>query len=416
MKLKLFSSVAVIALIHVVSVVDAQNQTTSNIKLLEQATQKQRQLHETLLQQKKTTGLYGSAPAFQYDSIYYESLSDETWTLNGRIIDIVYDGNNNKISEVEQRPEWINSQKRMYNYDSNNNMTERLDQYWDGTTWVNSYRWLYTYNGSDQLTNTTGQQYSDSVWVNTEKDDFTYDSNGNLKDDVFSLWHSIDFFLNSKKTYTYDSGNKLEKMVFFTYDYELNDWQKYLRQVYHYDGDLNDRMTTEYWTGEWAAPSEKVKRAFDDDDNVIGENYFFKQDTTWVKNGHVGYDYNNDGILKKVTFKNFLNGEVFNGFRTRYFFHTVEQFSIAKTTATTSTLIMADKAGITVYPNPSAGSFKVVLENNQPIKNIEVYNLLGVKVLEQISPEIKMDGAAKGIYLISVYNGEKMVQRKMIIE
>ena len=70
-----------------------------------------------------------------------------------------------------------------------------------------------------------------------------------------------------------------------------------------------------------------------------------------------------------------------------------------------------------IYPNPSTGKFNIAFSNQQQITSVEIYNLLGESVFQQQNTnEIDLSSAAKGIYFVKVYAGEKIYTEKIIVE
>ncbi len=70
-----------------------------------------------------------------------------------------------------------------------------------------------------------------------------------------------------------------------------------------------------------------------------------------------------------------------------------------------------------IYPNPSTGKFNIAFSNQQQITSVEIYNLLGESVFQkQNTNEIDLSSAAKGIYFVKVYAGEKIYTEKIIVE
>ncbi len=70
-----------------------------------------------------------------------------------------------------------------------------------------------------------------------------------------------------------------------------------------------------------------------------------------------------------------------------------------------------------IYPNPSTGKFNIEFSNQQQITSVEIYNLLGESVFQkQNTNEIDLSSAAKGIYFVKVYAGEKIYTEKIIVE
>ena len=70
-----------------------------------------------------------------------------------------------------------------------------------------------------------------------------------------------------------------------------------------------------------------------------------------------------------------------------------------------------------IYPNPSTGKFSIEFSNQQQITSVEIYNLFGESVFQkQNTNEIDLSSAAKGIYFVKVYAGEKIYTEKIIVE
>ncbi|WLD23624.1 GEVED domain-containing protein [Flavobacterium dauae] len=67
------------------------------------------------------------------------------------------------------------------------------------------------------------------------------------------------------------------------------------------------------------------------------------------------------------------------------------------TTAATPTF---DTSKVTVYPNPTTGIFNV--ESDLDIKQMEVYNSLGQKILTTTNRQINLQTAANGLYFVTV--------------
>lgn len=70
-----------------------------------------------------------------------------------------------------------------------------------------------------------------------------------------------------------------------------------------------------------------------------------------------------------------------------------------------------------IYPNPSTGKFSIEFSNQQQITGVEIYNLLEESVFQkQNTNEIDLSSAAKGIYFVKVYVGEKIYTEKIVVE
>ena len=73
-----------------------------------------------------------------------------------------------------------------------------------------------------------------------------------------------------------------------------------------------------------------------------------------------------------------------------------------------------------LLPNPSNGIFKVVLKNNSPNSEIEIYNSLGEKIsdieLKDESTTVDLSHEAKGIYFYRILSGKQSVTSGKIVK
>ena len=77
-----------------------------------------------------------------------------------------------------------------------------------------------------------------------------------------------------------------------------------------------------------------------------------------------------------------------------------------------------DIEGFKMYPNPvTEGRVYIVTAENQP-KKIRIFDVLGTPVLETtiFGQELNLLGLNAGIYLIQVYEKDKVATRKLIIK
>lgn len=76
---------------------------------------------------------------------------------------------------------------------------------------------------------------------------------------------------------------------------------------------------------------------------------------------------------------------------------------------------ISKNANYTIFPNPSAGKFTINTPNT--LSKIEVYNVIGEKILEQEnSNEIDLSSSPKGMYLVKIYEGLNTVTKRIVIQ
>ena len=83
----------------------------------------------------------------------------------------------------------------------------------------------------------------------------------------------------------------------------------------------------------------------------------------------------------------------------------------------TTTSIDENKISYVMYPNPANIGNTVTINSNAKIESIDVVNILGEKVLTQISNKIITTNLARGTYIINIrFTDGRIVDNKLIIE
>jgi hypothetical protein len=73
--------------------------------------------------------------------------------------------------------------------------------------------------------------------------------------------------------------------------------------------------------------------------------------------------------------------------------------------------------GLTIYPNPTSSGKIYITTKLSLDKKVEIFNVLGKKVLETISTskEVNVSQLTAGVYIIKIKEGEATATRKLII-
>jgi hypothetical protein len=75
------------------------------------------------------------------------------------------------------------------------------------------------------------------------------------------------------------------------------------------------------------------------------------------------------------------------------------------------------KGTMFIYPNPSNGTFTINLENKRPIQNLEVYNVVGERILQQHqSNQVSIPNAQAGIYFVKIDDGIGIYTKKITVQ
>jgi hypothetical protein len=75
------------------------------------------------------------------------------------------------------------------------------------------------------------------------------------------------------------------------------------------------------------------------------------------------------------------------------------------------------KTNVLIYPNPSNGNFTVILENKRAIQNLEVYNVIGERILQQhLSNQVSIPNAQTGIYFVKIDDGVFIYTKRITVQ
>lgn len=368
---------------------------------------------------------YGGGPfVIIEDSVHYSMYNGTTsqLELEDKAVDIVYNCNHQKISEVilhyGVNNTWDNSGKEEYAYDLNGNLSQRIDYSWDSdnNVWRPYFRLTLSYDSNNNLSVQVGESYSGSGWTNFLRETFTYDSNYNETLQLTEYWQNGAWQIQYQLVRTFNVSNQLtEDLYQQSYDDGLS-WRNQLRRTYSYDENNDNYLTfEENAVGNccWES-SLKIKNNYEDH-LLVKEKYMYWTGTDWEIYYTNKYNYGAANTLKDL--KMIMGSNTYASTRWHYYFHKLSLSKPENDNTTTGINTSASlPAQVDIYPNPSSGTFTVRLNDNHAIKNIEVYNALGEKIIEQNYPEVNISSSVKGLYYLKIYNGEQVYQQKILIE
>jgi len=190
----------------------------------------------------------------------------------------------------------------------------------------------------------------------------------------------------------------------------------------HCNGDY-DANSTFYFNGDDAMTLEKNDSIIDIFGKV-GED----PGSAWTDDATAGYTDANGGtwwtkyhtLIRKPTVKTgvILNPILFNP-TAEYDslpFGTYTEMGSHTCDCMTTSIINKDVTYV-IYPNPTPKGKNVIINSKSTVSYIEIYNILGEKIISERTSIISTEMLLKGAYLINIYfeNG-KSVRNKLIIE
>lgn len=240
------------------------------------------------------------------DSIYY--WCTDTWTnsmkLYSRSTPLVYDSNHNLTSKLEQMWDglrWHNGWLYTASYDENSNVTNELYQNWDGSGWWDNEHNIYTYDNKNNLTSYLHQAWNGSnSCVNNEQGIFTYDNSNNIASYTIQNWTGSSWVNYRFHTYTYDSSNNQTSTIIQSWNGSgwVNGWRySTIYNVNNYPTSLLYSL----WFGNWA-DNQLFTFSYDSEDNLLSEQNQLWHGTYWDNGTLTKYTYDdNRNLLGELT-------------------------------------------------------------------------------------------------------------------
>lgn len=84
--------------------------------------------------------------------------------------------------------------------------------------------------------------------------------------------------------------------------------------------------------------------------------------------------------------------------------------------ATASVVDSVFNNSVVVYPNPVKNTLSVNIKSNQELESVQVFNLLGKKVIEQQSKNIDFNSLTPGMYILKIISKEGKIAAKRVVK
>jgi Secretion system C-terminal sorting domain len=290
-----------------------------------------------------------------------------------------YNANNDVILSVTQfwndlAMQWENSSQETYTYYTGTSNVKDVTTY-SLILGYSTYKILYEYSGND-IVKITDQIGDTGGLVNATKYDYTYNSPGMPGEEIESEWNvSTSMWDMTEKTIaTYTSGLRTKIDV---YNYESGNWatMPFERYLSNYSGTLEIEYRWESWNGAGWDFEDRELSTYDANGNktvYIFENWtgvwepYYKEEASYSVASPLGVE-----SFENVSFK--------------------------------------------VFPNPA--SDVVNLSSFSDIEKIEMFNVLGEKVLvSSKAKQLHVESLKSGVYLLKVFSGNRSATKRIVIE
>lgn len=356
------------------------------------------------------------------------------WVNSSRLT-TTYDANDNQVLFTNESYNsgtntWsvLYGNKHVYTY-SSNRITVDIYQTWDSNNmiWKDSDKTLYTYNSNGQITQIEYQTMNNNSWVNDSRETYLYDIFGKVFEAELEVWGGTSYVKSDKITNVtwHNWTGNFETSTVLSYTVQqwntpiANQWNLSGRSSSVYGNFGSYVMTDQTYTNSVFVNDYRYSEFYDSKYNNIGYlNETWNTITSqWETDGgaNVIHTYDsNDQILETIwqywqnSSSSFVNSQrkVYSDYQTITGINTNE----------------LDASSISVvFPNPCNGICVLRLNSNSDLKNasIQVYDITGKTVFSsEISSNLtnlNLEGLNSGIYFYSVLNNNSILNKGKII-
>lgn len=393
--------------------------------------------------------IYDSVHLFMYDT------TDREFELNGRIIDIVYDGTR-KTSEMQQKlvnGSWENFYFFRYFYSASGDADTTVRMKWLDEQWIYDYRIIRSLNADNNELSNLQQFWIDYEWRNSSARYLEYNEQGFVISLTYKNADANGVLVESvRHLTTYYTAYQVYTKT--RQSWEQGTWIDEFRTVYKYIDNQRDTALYQYWIdGSWQ--TDYLDKYTYDAENMLDTIYSFNHESNFENNRISAYEhtdeytetiitekidwmwqnkykwrYNYDGTrllfdyswrwqndqweLYSITHcsydQSFLSGNSnmsytwsVEGDSTHYYFHTVVG------------LMELPVTNLHIYPNPTTGLFNIA--EVEQIQKIEIYNILGVpvKTIFHCTGTVDLSSHPAGPYFLKIHKKDGVFTGKVVI-
>jgi len=324
-----------------------------------------------------------------------DSRESYLYNANGKATQLVYQDYNTTTGNYE------NDFRDLYTYNSNGDVTEGIFQEFVTGAYQNEFRLTVSYNGS-QLSSFIEYDWNGSQWVQSDRGTLTYNSSGTIASITSEEFSNGSYTLDYRDTFTYDSNDRLIQKLFETWNGTSYDFDEQI----DYTLDSNGNLITEIGDFDAATSGPNYRETYSYDSSQLMSNIAnpFKDKT--------GLDY----IFDDFPFINKVLESTYAGYDSNTMsFNDVESKTIYNYNSTLSIEeTVVPVASIKVYPNPTADFIQIEAANFN-IDHVDVFGILGNKILSTNKTEVNLSSFPSGIYFLNIYDVNGIVSNHEVI-
>ena len=351
-----------------------------------------------------------------------------TYNVQGKLLSVVY------------KNQTVNNSKQEYTYDANGNQTLYENFGWVSGAWVPSLKEERTFNAANKVSVQTNFSYNQgtSSYVNGQQLAFDYDANNNETQKEFRDWNGSQYASGMRETKSWNSS----KLTETTRQIFQGNWVTVERNahIYNVNGLLSEVVAFRLQGGP---PTLQIDSRVTYDYNTAGQlttkanQTYNAQTTQYSTTSSEQRQYSTTGKLTRNIFANIVQGiglvpnrellfeynssddliatETRNGFNVNNSqWNSIVREEYACGTNQVSGIGAVSQMEFALYPNPSIDNVTLVLDGNE--FKVVITDMLGKVVFERAGAieqaVVSTRDFAGGIYFVSVESkGQKGTKR-----
>ncbi|RAK70701.1 T9SS type A sorting domain-containing protein [Hymenobacter edaphi] len=208
---------------------------------------------------------------------------------------------------------WLNKQRYVNTFDSQNRIVTQTYQLWNGAAWADNYRLVVTYNSHGAQDSFFNQAWLNGAWVTQygAQSVLVYDAADRVTQETQSTFNATTGLVEPFVRYQYVYIGSMQLADIFTVQRSNGgQWVNEQRQrLISADGQQRRLLThSEGWTGLSWQLTARTSYSYSPTTASSVEVQETPQGTGWVNDRKTSYDYNSRGILTGYRSETWLNG------------------------------------------------------------------------------------------------------------
>lgn len=366
----------------------------------------------------RTTNTYNQA--LQLTSELIEVNIGGTWMGQSQN-NYTYDANGFVASILTQT--WTGTQFQNSNLTNNTNSVAGLviserTQNWTGTSWVNSDSTHYTYNAQNLILSSISFDWDGMQWVNAERINATY-VNDLLVEILSQVWINNAWVNSDRETFTYDNNRRLVTLLDQTWNVPTQNWVNAFLDEFSYTTACGALPLT-LLNFDAEVKSGLVLLQWKTTNEINTSGFTIQKSTDGVHFNPIGRVLSTGG--KTINNYSFEDPLQIDQPEILYYRLLMEDNDGRSTLSDVEKVEITSLARITLFPNPVKDQLIFVMPKSLLNSDVRIINQHGSVVVSQKFNEI-IRGARntldvsilpKGVYLIQISDGNKLISKKII--